>query len=91
MDNKNKIDENYAYTILASNLKKYRKKVGMTQEQLAEKSLYALSFIKNLESERVYQTASIGTTYKFAKVLGIPLSKLFEEPKTSEETEENNQ
>lgn len=91
MDNKNKIDENYAYTILARNLKKYRKKAGMTQEQLADKSLYALSFIKNLESEKVYQTASIGTAYKFAKVLGIPLSKLFEEPEASEGTEENNQ
>ena len=90
MNNKNQIDENYAYTILAKNLKKYRKEAGMTQEQLAEKSLYALSFIKNLESEKVFQTASIGTTYKFAKVLGIPLSKLFEEPETNEETEENN-
>ncbi len=86
MNNKNQIDENYAYTILAKNLKKYRKEAGMTQEQLAEKSLYALSFIKNLESEKVFQTASIGTTYKFAKVLGIPLSKLFEEPESSNVT-----
>ena len=84
------MEENYIYYVFGKNLKKYRKKAGMTQEQLADKSLYALSFIKNLESERVYQTASIGTAYKFAKVLGIPLSKLFEEPEANEETEENN-
>lgn len=79
MNEINKKDENYAYIILAKNLKKYRKEAGLTQEQLAEKSLYSLSFIKNLESEKVHQTASIGTAYKFAQVLNIPLSKLLEE------------
>lgn len=79
MDDKVKTDENYAYALLARNLKKYRKVAGLTQQQLSDKSLYALSFIKNLESESVYQTASIGTVYKFAQVLNIPLSKLFED------------
>lgn len=83
----NKKDENYAYTLLARNLKKYRKEAGLTQEQLSEKSLYALSFIKGIESEKVHQTASIGTAYKFAQVLGIPLSKLFEEVEDKEKTE----
>ncbi len=87
MDKKSKKDENYAYVILAKNLKKYRKEAGLTQDQLAEKSLNALSFIKNLESEKVFQTASIGTVYKFAQVLGIPLSKLFED---IEETDSKN-
>ena len=87
MDKKSKKDENYAYVILAKNLKKYRKEAQLTQDQLAEKSLYALSFIKNLESEKVFQTASIGTVYKFAQVLGIPLSKLFED---IEETDSKN-
>lgn len=74
-----KNDEMYVYTILAKNLKKYRNAAGLTQQELADKSLYALSFIRNLESEKVQQTASIGTAYKFAQVLNIPLSKLFEE------------
>ena len=87
MDKKSKKDENYAYVILAKNLKKYRKEAGLTQDQLAEKSLYPLGFIKNLESEKVFQTASIGTVYKFAQVLGIPLSKLFED---IEETDSKN-
>lgn len=79
MNDKVKTDENYAYIILAKNLKKYRKAAGLTQQQLSDKSLYALSFIKNLESESVYHTASIGAVYKFAQVLNIPLSKLFED------------
>ena len=86
MDDNVKTDENYAYVLLARNLKKYRKAAGLTQQQLSDKSLYALSFIKNLESESVYQTASIGTVYKFAQVLNIPLSKLFED----EEVENKN-
>lgn len=86
MDDNVETDENYAYVLLARNLKKYRKAAGLTQQQLSDKSLYALSFIKNLESESVYQTASIGTVYKFAQVLNIPLSKLFED----EEVENKN-
>lgn len=82
-----KKDENYAYTLLSRNLKKYRKQAGLTQEQLSQKSLYALSFIKGIESEKVHQTASIGTAYKFAQVLGIPLSKLFEEVEDEEKPE----
>lgn len=77
--NKN-INENYAYYIFGQNLKKYRKLKGWTQETLSEKSLYALSFIKNIEAEKVFQTLSLGTCYKFAELLGVPLSKLFEEP-----------
>ena len=80
-----KNDENYAYIILAKNLKKYRQEAGLTQEKLAEKSLYALGFIKNIESLKVHQIASIGTAYKFAQVLNIPLSKLFEETEDVEE------
>lgn len=83
-----KKDENYAYTLLARNLKKYRKQAGLTQEQLSQKSLYALSFIKGIESEKVHQTASIGTAYKFAQVLGVPLSKLFEETEDEEKPED---
>lgn len=84
-----KQNENYAYYIFGQNLRKFRMEAGLTQEQLAEKSLYALSFIKNLESKKVYQTASIGTAYKFALVLGIPFYKLFEELDEENETSKN--
>ena len=50
-DDKN--DENYIYYVIGQNLKKLRKDKGFTQERLAEASNYALSFIGNLESDKV--------------------------------------
>lgn len=51
-DNKN--DENYIYYVIGQNLKKLRKEKGFTQKRLAEASNYALSFIGNLESNKVF-------------------------------------
>lgn len=75
----NKKDENYIYYIFGQNLKKQRMLKGFTQEQLADKSTYNLGFIKNLESKKVHQTASMGTAYKFAQILDIHITKLFED------------
>ncbi len=75
----NKKDENYIYYIFGQNLKKQRKLKGLTQEQLADKSTYNIGFIKNLESKKVHQTASMGTAYKFSQVLGIPITELFKD------------
>ena len=75
----NKKDENYIYYIFGQNLKKQRKLKGLTQEQLADKSTYNVGFIKNLESKKVHQTASMGTAYRFAQILGIHITKLFED------------
>lgn len=74
-----KEDENYIYYIFGQNLKKQRVLKELTQEQLANKSTYNLGFIKNLESKKVHQTASMGTAYKFAQVLGIHITDLFED------------
>ncbi len=74
-----KRDENYIYYIFGQNLKKQRKLKGLTQEQLADLSTYNVGFIKNLESKKVHQTASMGTAYKFAQILEIHITKLFED------------
>ena len=60
-DDKN--GENYIYYIIGQNLKKLRKDKSFTQERLAEASYYALSFIGNLESDKVFQTISVGSLY----------------------------
>ena len=75
----NKNDENYIYYIFGQNLKKQRELKGLTQEQLANESTYNVGFIKNLESKQYHQTASMGTAYKFALILGIHITKLFED------------
>ena len=73
----NKIDENYIYYIIGQNLKRLRKEKGFTQEKLAEASNYALSFIGNLESDKVFQTASVGSLYHIANILKIDIRDLF--------------
>ena len=73
----NKKDENYIYYIIGQNLKRLRKEKGFTQEKLAEASNYALSFIGNLESDKVFQTASVGSLYHIANILKIDIRELF--------------
>lgn len=73
----NKNDENYIYYLVAKNLKKQRKLKGLTQANFAELCNYSEGFIMNIESEKYYQTFSLGTLWKFAEVLGIDIRDLF--------------
>lgn len=83
--NDNKNDENYIYYVIGQNLKKLRKDRGFTQERLAEASNYALSFIGNLESDKVFQTISVGSLYHLSKVLDIHITELFQDLPNEEE------
>lgn len=74
-----KNDENYIYYVIGQNLKRERKKKGFTQEKLAEKSDYSLSFIANLESTKVFQTISIGSLYHLSKILNIHITDLLKD------------
>lgn len=67
------------YTIIGQNIKKYRKKLGYTQEQLANKTNLSYGYIKNLEAKGVYASISIETLQVIANVLEIHLSVLFDE------------
>lgn len=57
------MDENYVYYLVSRNLKRIRKEKGLTQEKLAELSNYSVGFIMNIESEKYYQTFSLGTLW----------------------------
>ena len=74
-----KNDENYIYYVIGQNIKKQRKLKKITQEELAEKCNYSLSFIGNLESQKVFQTISVGSLYHIAKVLNIDITELFKD------------
>ena len=73
----NKNDENYVYYLVAKNLKKQRKVKGVTQHKFAELCNYSDGFIMNIESEKYYQTFSLGTLWKFAEVLNIDIREFF--------------
>lgn len=79
----NRNDENYIYYYVGKNIAKYRKEKGWTQEEFAEKTTYSKQFISNIENN-VHQTFSLGTIWKFAQVLEIPVYKLFIEPNATE-------
>ena len=61
------------------NVKYYRYLNNLSQEKLAEKSDYSLSFIANLESTKVFQTISIGSLYHLSKVLNIHITDLLQD------------
>ena len=50
---------------------------GFTQDKLAEASTYSVGFIMNIESSKYTQTFSIGTLWRFAKVLKCDIREFF--------------
>lgn len=69
---------NEVFTVIGQNLKRLRKKAGMTQEEFAVESCYSLGFIMNLESNSYSQSVSLGTVWAFAKVLNVEIKEFFE-------------
>ena len=69
-------DENYVYNFVGKNIAKYRKLKGLTQEQLAVKTMYSRQFISNMENN-THQTFSLGTLWNIANVLEIDFYLLF--------------
>ena len=70
-------NESSIYNIIGKNIKKYRKKKGWTQRQLAESLLLSDSFIAKLESI-TYQTISIDTLEQIANILEVDITKFFD-------------
>ena len=67
------------YTNLVKNIKYYRLKANMTQEQLAEKSDLSVSYIKQIESGKEFKNITFNTFSKIAKALNIDVKELFNE------------
>ena len=73
-----KFNDNIMATI-SRNIKKYREKAGITQEQLAVDVEKSYDFIRRLEFKKGEIGCSINTLYRISVVLGITMDKLFEE------------
>jgi transcriptional regulator with XRE-family HTH domain len=80
----NKDDIKYIYDMASTRIKLFRKFRGLTQEQLAEQTLFSRGLIGNIESPKTDQTFSLAVLYSFAKALDIPL-ELFLKEDISEE------
>lgn len=71
------------YTIISNNIKYYREKQKLTQEMLAEKADLSISYIKQLESGKIFKNISLTTLLKLSKALNININKLFYKIKTT--------
>lgn len=65
--------------VVARNVRKYRKLVGITQEQLAIDIGISNDFLRRFETTLGKEGMSLNTLYKISVVLGVSMEKFFEE------------
>ena len=73
----NKVSIYTEYNNLSSNIKEYRKRKKLTQEQLAEKAKCSASYIKQIESKKNFKNVSFITITNISEALGIEIADLF--------------
>lgn len=76
-------NEENIYNVIGLNIKKYRLKRKMTQQQLADTLMLSESFIAKLES-KTFQTISIDTLEQIAHILNTDIMKFFDRNVTRE-------
>lgn len=70
--------------VIVSNIRKYRKKIGMTQEELSYYTDLSNEFIRRVETSHGKRGVSVDTLYKISVVLGVRMDQLFEEEQSVE-------
>ena len=71
-------DDNYYYDIIRKNIKKYRKKANLTQQQLADKAGISMNYIAKIESKKMQRGFAIVVAGRIADALDIDIRLLFE-------------
>jgi len=66
------------YLELGLKIAYYRKREGMTQEQLAEKASISRSFLGEIEAPNMVKPLSLEVLFNIADALKIPVTKLLE-------------
>ena len=60
------------YKLIGLKVAYYRKKKGLTQEQLAEQMGVGTSFIGQIEAVNIAKAISLDTLFRISKVLEVP-------------------
>lgn len=79
--NKNKEEFREEFRLLGLRIAYYRKKFGLTQEELADQIGCSWSFLSQLEAnngKRIH-SPSLFLLFRMAKFFDIPVTKLFED------------
>ena len=63
---------------VSSNIRKYRKIAGITQEQLAVDIEKSYDFVRRIEYKNGEIGCSVDTLYRISVVLNVTMDKLFE-------------
>ena len=66
------------YIALGLNIAYYRKREGLTQDQLAEKAGMSRSYLGEIEAPNMITTMSLEVLFNIANALRIPACKLLE-------------
>lgn len=70
-------DLNEQYSLFSQNIKENRKRMKLTQEELAEKCDISVSYIKQIESGKDYKNISLTIMLKLSKALNTSIPNLF--------------
>ena len=66
----------YEYILIGENIKKYRRKLGLSQEALADKMNMSRSYLSKIEAPNCEKTFSIETLFIIAEALEVQAYKL---------------
>ncbi|WP_050697126.1 helix-turn-helix domain-containing protein [Anaeromassilibacillus senegalensis] len=66
------------YIAIGLNIAYYRKREGLTQDQLAEKAGISRSYLGEIEAPNMVTTFTLEILFKIANSLNIPVHKLLE-------------
>lgn len=69
------------YETLATNVRRYRKEKGLTQEQLALDIEISYDYLRRFESQKGREGLSFETIYRISVVLDTPIDLLIKEQK----------
>ena len=76
-----KHDDNYYYNIIRQNIKKYREKANLTQQQLADKAGISMNYIAKIESKKMQRGFTIVVLGRIADALELDIRLLFDDIK----------
>ena len=74
-------NDNYYYNLIRTNIKKYRIKANLTQQELADKAGITMNYLSKIESERMNRGISVVIIGRIADALEIDIRNLFDEIK----------
>ena len=84
MENKSHFhNDYYYYDIVRKNIKKYRKKANLTQQELADKIEVSMHYISQIESANPNKYFTLVVIGRIADALNIDIRQLFDDVDTT--------